>query len=164
MEFIKTNNYTKGRNGYQPKGIVIHIQEGTQEGTIQWFKNPKSQASAHFLVGKNGHIIQMVNTEDTAWHCGVVSHPKWQHIIQGVNPNFYTIGIEFEGTTKDNPTLTQMLSGAQLILVISKKWSIPLNRDFIIPHREIDDQKTCPGYNLGIETLIGMAFELSKIY
>jgi N-acetylmuramoyl-L-alanine amidase len=34
---IPSPNYTKGRAGYKPVAIVIHIMEGTLNGTDSWF-------------------------------------------------------------------------------------------------------------------------------
>ena len=32
---------TRGRNGYQPIAVVLHIMEGTLEGARSWFNNPQ---------------------------------------------------------------------------------------------------------------------------
>jgi len=49
------------------RGVVIHIAEGSYEGTISWQKNPSSQVSSHFVVDYDGTIGQVVDTADTAW-------------------------------------------------------------------------------------------------
>nr|WP_072774986.1 N-acetylmuramoyl-L-alanine amidase [Desulfitobacterium chlororespirans] len=33
-------------------------------------QNPASQVSSHYLVLKDGRILQLVKDEDTAWHAG----------------------------------------------------------------------------------------------
>lgn len=51
--------------------IVLHHTAGpTLGGTVNWFKDSKSQVSAHFVVGKDGSIVQMVNQFERAWHAG----------------------------------------------------------------------------------------------
>jgi N-acetylmuramoyl-L-alanine amidase len=48
-------------------GVVLHIMEGTLDGTDAWFHNPQAQASSHFGVGKDGRVYQWVDTSDRAW-------------------------------------------------------------------------------------------------
>lgn len=51
------------------RGIVVHIAEGTYEGTISWQKNNKgsNRTSSHFIVSRNGNVAQMVDTADASW-------------------------------------------------------------------------------------------------
>lgn len=49
------------------RGLVVHIMEGTLEGSGAWFGNPRSQASSHFGTGKDGRLWQWVDTKDRAW-------------------------------------------------------------------------------------------------
>lgn len=69
-------------------------------------------------------------------------------IQRGSNPNHYTITIEFEGKDRggaiDEP---QYQAGLWLIRQIASRWNIPLTRDYIIGHYEIDrvNKENCPG-------------------
>ena len=38
-------------------------------------KNPKYQVSCHFLISRNGSVIQMVSDKNIAWHAG---KSKWK--------------------------------------------------------------------------------------
>ena len=38
------------------KGVVLHTEDGYEQGTISWFNNPAAQASAFFAVGLDGAI------------------------------------------------------------------------------------------------------------
>jgi N-acetylmuramoyl-L-alanine amidase len=69
--------------------IVMHYTAGyTAASAIATFKNPASEASAHFIVGTNGAITQMVATRHVAWHSGF-------GLYQGRrNVNGFAIGIE----------------------------------------------------------------------
>lgn len=49
------------------RGVIIHIAEGTFEGTIAWQRNPTARVSSHFVVAKDGRIAQMVDTDIRAW-------------------------------------------------------------------------------------------------
>lgn len=145
---LTTVNFTKGRAGYHIEGIVLHSMVGTQAGSISWFKNPNSKASAHYCISKTGEIVQCVLDEDFAWHAGNVTTKQMPFIVKdnweaGVtNPNFYTIGIELEDN-KDyhwNYPKEQLKSLVELIKFLSEKYKIPLKRSHILMHREIDPQ------------------------
>lgn len=74
-------NHWVGHN--QPRLLIVHIMQGSLGGTDAWFRDPGTQASAHFGVGRKGKIIQWLDTADRAWHA--------------VDANGYSIGVEHEG-------------------------------------------------------------------
>lgn len=147
MEIIwkASPNFSPGRAGRVPIAIVDHITAGLMPGTLSWLLNPKAQASAHYLVTREGEVYQLVKDEDTAWHAGVVNKPSWSG-YDGTNPNLCTLGIEHEGY---NGTLTEAQYQATLWLHqrIVKKWSLPVTPDHIIGHYRIDsiNRPNCPG-------------------
>ena len=73
---ITTINQWPTRYGYPIKGIVIHSMWGSYAGSIAWFKNPKAQASAHYVISVDGEISLCVPEENTAWHAGVLTVMK----------------------------------------------------------------------------------------
>lgn len=78
------------------RGIVLHSMWGTHNGSITWFHNPASKASAHFCISAEGEIVRTVNETDIAWHAGVIDNigDKFPWVLP--NPNWYTLGIEIE--------------------------------------------------------------------
>lgn len=50
------------------------------------------RVSAHFLIRRDGNVVQFVSTNDRAWHAGVSSFGERQRC------NDFSIGIELEGT------------------------------------------------------------------
>ena len=48
-------------------GLILHVEQGSEPGTVGWFCNPTSQASSHFGVGKDGHVDQFVDTDLRSW-------------------------------------------------------------------------------------------------
>ena len=42
-------------------GLVVHIMDGTFEGSKSWFNNPESQASSHFGTNREGYAEQWVD-------------------------------------------------------------------------------------------------------
>ncbi len=66
IEWVGTPNFRSGRNGRKPLDIVDHITAGYYPGCLNWLQNPESQASAHYLVLRNGRILQLVEDKNTA--------------------------------------------------------------------------------------------------
>jgi N-acetylmuramoyl-L-alanine amidase len=157
IQWIGSPNKDKGREGFKPEAIVIHIMEGTLKGTDAWFLNKESGVSAHYGIGKDGEIHQYVGESDRAWHAGRIVGPTWRLLKPDINPNWYTIGIEHEGR-EDTPWSNALYkASARLIDAICRRWAIPCDRDHIIGHREIRSDKTCPGFEVDLDRLIEMA-------
>jgi N-acetylmuramoyl-L-alanine amidase len=159
---VPSPNITKGRKGYKPLAIVIHIMEGTLAGTDSWFRNPASSVSAHYGIGKDGTVHQYVQESDSAWHAGRVNAPSWKLIKPAgtasyVNPNYYTIGIEHEGNENSDWTDAMYAASAAMIKAIAARWNLPIDRDHIIGHHEIYSLKTCPGFKVDLNKLVAMA-------
>lgn len=116
--------------------IIIHDTGGdTLEGTLQWFLNPKAKVSAHYVIGKDGTIIRCVRDDERAWHAGE------SELFGQRDVNDFSIGIELVGVG-DVYSNVQMASLAELVSVLCKKYSIPLNRIVghchIAPGRKVD--------------------------
>jgi len=132
-----------------PPLIVLHTMAGSLSGTLAHFQNPQTEVSSHYGVGRKGEIHQYVKEKDGAWTNGRILKPTSKQIIQrSGNPNRYTITIEFEGKDRggaiDPP---QYQAGLWLIAKIAAHWNIPLTREYIIGHYEIDsiNKENCPG-------------------
>jgi N-acetylmuramoyl-L-alanine amidase len=161
MQTKLSPNHGKGRGGRKPEIVVIHIMEGSLEGTTSWFMNiPKySGVSAHYGIGKAGEVVQYVKEEDTAWHSGVVDRPSFKLYKEGVNPNLYSIGIEHAGRHTEPWTKEMKEASGKLIGEICRRWDIPIDRDHIIGHYEVRASKpNCPSVDKGvIDELIDIA-------
>lgn len=144
-------NFTRGRAGHRPEAIVIHIMDGSLIGTDSWFNDPSSRVAAHYGVGKTGIVHQYVKETDSAFHAGTIVDSTWPLLKRGVNPNFYTIGIEHEGFGGRGTPWPGAMMEASLALVrdIASRWEIPIDPDHIIPHRAIRATKPhCPGIDI----------------
>jgi N-acetylmuramoyl-L-alanine amidase len=148
-------NFMPGRpGGLQPAAIVIHISEGTLASADAWFNNDAALVSAHYIVGRSGEVHQYVSEEDTAYHAGSPMNPTWRLLRPHVNPNSYTVGIEHEGRAQDQWTDAQYATSAELVAEIARRWSIPIDPDHIVMHREIRASKTCPGFVFSRDKLL----------
>ena len=157
-------NFEKGRGKEIPTFIVIHIvgRPGiTAESAIQHFHNPSSGVSSHYLTKRNGEIIQFVEDMDTAYVNGIVWQPSNKLIqkayLENRRINCMSIGIEHEGSEYEDITEAQYKATAELIQELSRKWGIPLNADYVIPHHSIRRDKVCPG-----KISIGKILELAN--
>lgn len=93
IKFVQSPNYNASPT-ITPTLIVIHWTAGSYTSAVNWFQMKQAQASAHFVVSKDGsQITQMVALNNRAWHAGSKSY----HPMGGVNVNNYSIGIELEG-------------------------------------------------------------------
>lgn len=75
-----------------PRMVVVHDTAGALRpfSSVEWFENPTSTVSAHFVVERDGAITQMVPTDRMAYHCGVSEWP----VGSGKSCNGRAIGIE----------------------------------------------------------------------
>ena len=139
-------NFTKGRRGKKIIAIVNHITAGSFPGCLNWMRNPKAQASAHYLVTKLGDIYQLVKDEDSSWHAGFANKPNWK-FYDGSNPNYYTIGIEHECLSGGDLTEAQYQASLWLHKHLVKKHNISVDNNHIIGHFNIDsvNRPNCPG-------------------
>jgi len=128
-------NYTQANRGAKRIDfIVIHIAQGSYSGTIGWFQNPKSNVSAHYVVGRKGKIAQCVHNEDIAWHAG-----NWRF-------NKKSIGIEHAGYASQWWTDRMYHSSAKLAAYLCRRFNIPVRRHYIRGHRSVPGVATrCPG-------------------
>ncbi len=71
-----------------PDMIVLHATVIDFDATVSGFQRESSGVSSHYVVAKDGAVVQMVKEADRAWHAGE-SFWKGRH-----NLNDFSIGIE----------------------------------------------------------------------
>jgi N-acetyl-anhydromuramyl-L-alanine amidase AmpD len=145
-----------GRQGHKPRYVIIHGTAGgsSAEGVASWFQNAQAQVSAHYIVGRDGIIIQCVREEDAAWSNGYLSTGHEGFWQSDVNPNFLTISIEIVKPSNDNSdllTAPQQASCFALIKDICERNDIPKRKadanGGITGHYSLDpvNRSRCPG-------------------
>lgn len=150
IQWQQSPNYRSGRSGNSIIGICDHQTAGQYPGCLSWMCNSEAQASAHYLVTRDGEIFQLVNDEDVAWHAGAINNPIWS-LYDGINPNKVLIGIEHEcyPDVGGDGNLTEIQYQASLWLhqLLIQKWNIPIDRNHLIGHYQIDsvNRSNCPG-------------------
>jgi N-acetylmuramoyl-L-alanine amidase len=82
--------YHSPRGGQAIRAIIYHFTAGPRlEGTVRWFRSNPSRVSAHFVIGKDGRIVQMVPLNRAAHHAGRSALPGCRGSV-----NRCSIGIE----------------------------------------------------------------------
>jgi len=95
--------------------------------------------SAHFLIRRDGAIVQFVSTDDRAWHAG---ESCWE---RRANCNDFSIGIEVEGCDEERYEMPQYRVLAQLIRAVRNQYPA-IQHDAIVGHSDIaPGRKTDPG-------------------
>ncbi len=171
-------NYWSGHGGQNVKAVVLHIAEGSYQAAVNWLTDPKSGASSHFLVAKDGRIAQFVSILDSAWGNGLMysngqwltpsephvpALPIWTGLIPEVNPNYYTLSIEHEGVYTDRWTPAMYAANLQLLQWIRDQTSIHFAIHVsLLGHYELNSatRKNCPGPNVEWER---MALDVTRL-
>ncbi len=97
------------------------------------------RVSAHFLIRRDGEVLQFVPTHRRAWHAGISS---W---AGRSNCNDFSVGIELEGTDSTAYTDAQYLALTKLICVLRAQYPT-IRADAIVGHSDIaPGRKTDPG-------------------
>lgn len=117
--------------------IIIHDTEtpGVSRAAtiVRHFLNPRSEVSAHYVIGKAGEIVQCVPDEMRAWHAGP------SHFGGRKKVNDFSIGIELVNaqTGRDPFTDAQYDSLIALTASLVQAHGIPLDR--IVGHKDVTD-------------------------
>ncbi len=152
-----TGNFAPGRPAaLKPEMIVLHRDCAALDEFRARVYTAGGLTSAHYGVGRRGEIQQFVEESDTAFHCGLVLNPAADLVKArpGVNPNYYSLGITFEGIAGDPLTPEQARAAAQLLAEACARWSIPLDEMHVIPHSMVRASAGCPGAGVDIPALL----------
>jgi N-acetylmuramoyl-L-alanine amidase len=173
-------NYSP-RYGEKPVAVVIHIMAGSLDSTTGWFANPSSGVSSHYGVGKDGRVFQFVKEYYAAWTNGDTNKPDMSvaWIAQTVKDNdsfcskysygvanARTITIENEGQTGEVLTPIHWSTLVRLVADICKKNNIPVDRQHINGHYQINSvtRPNCPGKGIDLDKLVKEVQAMDKNY
>jgi N-acetylmuramoyl-L-alanine amidase len=77
------------RTATEITAIIYHYTAGdSQASTVKYFQDRASKVSAHYVLGRDGKVVQMVALDQAAWHAGK------SKIGSADSVNAYSIGIE----------------------------------------------------------------------
>ncbi len=138
-EWIGTVNF----NLRKPNMIIIHhTAQNALEQTVKTFTSTRSKVSAHYVVGRDGKVVQMLNDYLRAWHAG---SGYWGKIT---DVNSCSIGIELDNNGKEPFAEEQITSLMSLLSRLKKQYNIPaeniLGHSDIAPTRKVDPSSYFP--------------------
>ena len=146
IKILKSPNHSKKKRKLSKiKYLIIHYTGMQSERvSIDRLLNKQHKVSCHYLISRNGNIIQMVNDDNVAWHAG---KSMWKTVT---NLNEDSIGIELvnkgHSLGYENFSKKQIKILIDLCLFLKKKYKI--NKLNILGHSDIAPlRKKIPGKN-----------------
>src|SRR5438034_2764188 len=148
---VPASNYTVGRGGDSVELIVDHWTVVMFEAAMRWFVEPASIRSAHYVIGSDGRIAQLVSEDDTAYHAGVFS------------VNQRSIGIEHEAGPAMPPSDALYAASARLHADIASRYGLALEvGTTVLPHHAIVPTE-CPG-TLDLDRIVREALQEDDMF
>jgi hypothetical protein len=124
------------RGGQDIDTIVLHGTNGPASQTgadiVGFWNDTPDQASANYIIDRDGNIVQAVPDEQMAFHAGGATDPSI---------NSRSIGIEFVSPLdgKTPPTDAQLEAGRQLVRYLAARYDVPGSN--IQTHSQVGDPR-----------------------
>lgn len=111
LKHVASPNFSS-RKGTKIDLVVCHDCEGSYAGSINWFREPKSQVSAHLILREDGgEVTQMVPFEMKAWHA--------------VAFNSRSIGLEMAGFAAKGFADAEWQAAANVVAWLLHQYGLP---------------------------------------
>jgi N-acetylmuramoyl-L-alanine amidase len=129
---------------HEPRRAVLVVIHATQQHSVEASldtlrsRNPDGRVSAHYLIGRDGRIYQLVRERRRAWHAG---GGRWGTIT---DLNSASIGIELDNDGASDYPDEQVDALLRLLEDVCTRLEIP--RTQVIGHADLAPwRKTDPG-------------------
>ncbi len=99
--------------------IIHHTSQHNVAQTVRTFQLAHTQVSAHYIIGKDGQVIQMLNDYERAWHAG---RSKWGTVT---DLNSISIGVELDNNGNEPFPQEQINSLLILLDTLKTRYAIP---------------------------------------
>lgn len=139
VEVRPSPNFGERRPNYV---ILHHTTNDTAEQALATLTGRFSQVSAHYLVGRDGRIVYLVDELKRSWHAG---DSYW-----GGNRdlNSSSIGIELDNNGNEPFADAQIAALIALLRDLTVRWNIPaanvLGHGDVAPGRKVDPSAQFP--------------------
>lgn len=134
---IRSPNSSPRRDGLRPELIVLHYTAMADcEAALRVLCTPEREVSAHYLIGRDGRVVALVDEAMRAWHAGA---GEWRG--RG-DVNSRSIGIELDNDGA-SPFAAPLMDALEALLPgILARWDIPpeavIGHSCMAPGRKID--------------------------
>jgi N-acetylmuramoyl-L-alanine amidase len=147
----KSPNFDERPKGTKINSIIIHYTGmKTFEEAYKKLCDKSSKVSSHYLIGRDGRIINLVNEKYRAWHAGV---SRWKGID---NLNNNSIGIELEnpGHEFGYISFSKKQMNALILLCKEIKKRYDIKAEWVLGHSDISPgRKLDPGEKFDWKTI-----------
>ena len=122
--------------------ILHHTSDDTVDQALGTLTDPVRAVSAHYLIARDGTIIQLVDERARAWHAG---ESKWG---SDVDINSASLGIELDNNGREPFADAQVSALLRLLADIRERYRIPaanvLGHADVAPRRKTDPSRYFP--------------------
>lgn len=138
-EWVASPNF----NERKPDFVILHhTGDDTVEQALRSLTNPLREVSAHYLIARDGRIIQLVDERARAWHAG---ESKWG---ADTDINSASLGIELDNNGHEPFPEVQISALLRLLADIEARYHIPaanfLGHADVAPGRKVDPSRYFP--------------------
>lgn len=133
---VLTPNYTPWRTN-KKEGVVFHHTGGSFNGAVTWLTSPESKVSAHVVIARDGERAILAEDDWVTWHAG-------RGELRGTNPNYITLGVEFELTPEmvsNNINLTEAQLSSMLEWLRPRWEKYGWTIEDMTHHRAVDPER-----------------------
>lgn len=138
-EWVGTTNFGLRKPNYV---IIHHTAQNSTDQTLKTFTLPRTQVSAHYVIGRDGKVYHMLNDYLRAWHGGA---SKWGN---ATDINSSSIGIELDNNGFEPFSETQISGLLEVLAKLKKNHGIPvanfIGHSDIAPGRKVDPNSNFP--------------------
>lgn len=99
--------------------IIHHTSQNSTAQTVRTFQLEHTKVSSHYVIGRDGQVIQMLNDYDRAWHAG---RSKWGTLT---DMNSVSLGIELDNNGREPFADAQINALLILLDTLKTKYQIP---------------------------------------
>ena len=146
------------RKGATADKIVIHITDGSPslKNCVERFQRPETKSSPHFVVGRDGTVVQLVELDRAAWHArgwnsesvGIEHIARtpgelkgWAKLSRETRRKLVENEADADSETDPGLAVTeeQIAASAALVRWLCQRLGLPCDREHVKGHYE------CPG-------------------
>lgn len=129
--------------------IIHHTTNDTAERALGTLTNPERELSAHYLIARDGRLMQLVDERLRAWHAG---ESYWGG---NTDLNSSSIGIELDNNGNEPFAEAQITTLLALLADLRERYRIPaanvLGHGDIAPRRKADPSHWFPWKRLAAQ-------------
>ena len=126
-----------------PNFVIIHgTSDDTVDQALRTLTDPLRRVSAHYLIGRDGEVFQLVDERARAWHAG---ESKWG---ADADLNSVSLGIELDNNGDEPFPDVQISALLTLLDGIQERYHIPaanyVGHADVAPRRKVDPSAYFP--------------------